>query len=149
MKCNNILNYFRITFLSLCYYSTFSIITFMKYIQNSYRGKQEEYEKNKFTTDDDTNCKEFIYTAPLDHFSKDNKKHYCKILVDMSCSKSGDSSPMFVQREGAAGCVPCSDGLSQKYNGISVAVEHRFYGKVFQWVDYQKIPFLLIQILEC
>ena len=49
----------------------------------------------------------------------------------MSCSKSGDSSPMFVQMggEGAAGCVPCSDGLSQKYNGISVAVEHRFYGK--------------------
>eukprot|EP00944_MAST-04C_sp_MAST-4C-sp1_P015078 g15078.t1 len=38
---------------------------------------------------------------------------------------------MFVQMggEGAAGCAPCADGLSKKYKGISVAVEHRFYGR--------------------
>ena len=153
MKYNNILNYFRITFL-IAFVITFQLSIVLshswKYIPKiPYRGKQEEYEKNKFTTDDDTNCKEFIYTAPLDHFSKDNTETFTvRYWVDMSCSKSGDSSPMFVQMggEGAAGCVPCSDGLSQKYNGISVAVEHRFYGKSVPMggLTSKNLPFLTV-----
>ena len=81
-----------------------------------------------------TTCKEYLYEAPLDHFSANNK-HTISIRywVDDSCvdTEKYDISPMFVQMggEGAASCAPCADGLSKKYKGISVAVEHRFYGK--------------------
>lgn len=82
------------------------------------------------------NCKEYRYEAPLDHFSrkKDTELFSVRYWVDDSCAKVSDNfedAPIFLQMggEGAAGCVPCHDGLANKYNGISVAVEHRFYGE--------------------
>ena len=78
-----------------------------------------------------THCKQYTYNAPLNFSasSTTNETIPVRYWVDDTCASTTTTAPLFVQMggEAAAGCTPCND-LVKKFGGISVAVEHRFYG---------------------